>query len=104
MYRPPSMTPINVHDWVLQKEEAFRQAYELVRRDATAQQRRSNNLYNKRVHGPTHKEGENVLLHYPVVPTGKSSQLSSPWRGTYQFLKCLSDVNYEIKKLTTGKV
>ena len=54
MYRPPpSTTPIDVNDWILQKEEAFRQAYELVRRNATAQQRRRNNLYNKRVHGPT---------------------------------------------------
>ena len=36
MYRPPpSTTPIDVHDWVSQKEEAFHQAYELVRRNAT---------------------------------------------------------------------
>ena len=63
MYRPPqSTTPILVHDWISQKEEAFRQAYELVRRNATAQQRRRNSLCNKRVHGPTYKEGEHVLL------------------------------------------
>ena len=69
MYRPPpGTTPVDVNDWVLQKEEAFGQAYELVRRNATTQQRRRNNLYNKRVHGPTYKEGEYVLLHYPVVP------------------------------------
>ena len=54
MYRPPlSPTPTHVHDWVSQEEEAFRQAYELVPRNATSQQRRCNNLYNKRVHGPT---------------------------------------------------
>ena len=53
-YRPPPGTiPVDVHDWISQKEEAFRQAYELVRRNATTQQRRRNNLYNKRVHGPT---------------------------------------------------
>ena len=45
MYRYPwSTTPIDVRDWVLQKEEVFRQAYELVRRNATAQQRRRNSL------------------------------------------------------------
>ena len=81
MYRPPSTTTIDVHDWISQKEEAFRQAYELVRRNATAQQRRRNNLYNKRVHGPTYKEGELVLLHNPVVQPGKSPKLSSSWRG-----------------------
>ena len=88
----------------MSQKEALRQAYELVRRNATTQQRRRNNLYNKRVHGPTYKEGEYVLLHYPVVPVGKSPKLSSPWRGPYEILKCLNDVNYRIKVLTTGKV
>ena len=87
----------------MQKEEAFRQAYELVRRNATNQQRCRNNLYNKRVHGPTYKEGEYVLHHYPVVLVGKSPKLSSPRRGPYEILKCLNDVNYRIKELTTGK-
>ena len=88
MYRPPpSTTQIDVHDWVLQKEEAFRQAYGFVRRNATAQQRRHKSLYNKRVHGPTYKEGEHVLLHYPVVPVGKSPKLAIPWRGPYEILK-----------------
>ena len=105
MYRPPpSTTPIDAHDWVSQKEEVFRQAYELVRRNATSQQRRRNNLYNKRVHGPTYKEGDYVLLHYPVVQPGKSPKLASPWRGPYETLKCLNDVNYKIKEITTGKV
>ena len=105
MYRPPpSTTPTDVFDSVLQKEEAFRQAYELLRRNSTTQQRRRNNLYNKRVHGPTYKEGEYVLLHYPVVPLGKSPKLSSPWRGPYEIFKCLNDVNYKIKEMTTGKV
>ena len=105
MYRPPpSTTPTDVHDWVSQKEEAFRQAYELLRRNATTQQRRRNNLYNQRVHGPTYKEGEYVLLHYPVVPVRKSPKLSSPWRGPYEILKCSNDVNYRIKELTIGKV
>ena len=105
MYRPSlSKTPIDVKDWVSQKEEAFRQAYELVRRNANSQQRRRKNLYNKRVHGRTYKEGEHVLLHHPVVQPGKSPKLSGPWRGPYEILKCLNDVNYRIKELTTGKV
>ena len=103
MYRPPlSTSTIDVHHWVTQKEEAFRQAFELIRRNATAQQR--NNLYNKRVHGHTDKEGERDFLHYPVVQPGKIPKLSSPWRGPYEILKCLNDVNYKIKKLITGKV
>ena len=61
-------------------------------------------MYNKRVHGPSYKEGEHVLLHYPVLQPGKSPQLCSPWRGPYEILKCLNGVNYKMKELTTGKV
>ena len=105
IYRPPpSTTPIDVHDWVSQKEKAFRQVYELVKRNATAQQRRRNNLCNKRVHGSSYKEGEHVLLHYPVVSVGRSPNLSSPWRNLYEISKCLNDVNYKIKEHTTVKV
>ena len=65
---------------------------------------RRNNLYNKRVQGPTYNEGEYVLLHYPVVQPGKSPKLSSPWRGPYVIVKCSNDVNYKIKEMTTSKV
>ena len=71
---------------------------------ATNQQRRRNNLYNQRVHGPTYKEGEHVLLQYPVVQSGKTPKLSSPCWGPQEVFKCLNDVNYKIKELTTGKV
>ena len=105
MYRPhPSTTPIDVHDWVSQKEEAFRQAYELVRRNATTQQRRRNNLYNRRVHGPIYKEGEHVLLHYSVLQPEKSPNFSSLSRGPYEISKCLNTVNYKIKDVATGKI
>ena len=105
MYRPPpSTTPLDVRDWVLQKEEVFRQAYEFVRRNATAQQRRRNNLYNKRVHGATYKEGEHVPLNYPVAQPGKSPKLSLPWRGPYEILKCLNTVNYKSKEMTITKI
>ena len=105
MHRPPpSTTPIDDHDWVSRKKKAFRQAYELFRRNATAQQRRRNFLYNKRLHGPTYKGGEYVLLHYPIIQPGESPKLSSPWRGPYKNLKCLIYVNYQIKEVTTGKV
>ena len=105
MYRPPpGTTPTDVRDWISRKEEAFRHAYEVVRRNATTQQRRRYKLYNERVHGPTYKEGEYVLLHYPVVTVGKIPKLASPWRSPYDVLKCSNDVNYKFKELTTGKV
>ena len=69
----------------------------------TAQQRRRNALYNKRVHGPNYQEHEVVLLHCHVVKAGLSPKLASPWRGPYQIIKCLSDVNYFIEEVSTKK-
>ena len=64
MYPPPqSAEPEGLHDWVLQKYNAFLKAYEVVRRHATAQQRRRDSMYNKLVHGPTYKEGGSIPLH-----------------------------------------
>ena len=53
---------------------------------------------------PHTKRREHVLLQYPVVQPRNSPNFSSPWRGPYEILKCLNDVNYKIKELTTGKV
>ena len=104
MFSPPnSDDPTTVHDFVQNRNDAFRKAYELVRKSSTAQQRRRNALYNKRVHGPTYQEHEMVLWHYPVVKAGRSPKLASPWRGPYQIIKCLSDVNYLIEEVSTKK-
>ena len=90
MYRPPpSTTAIDVHDSVSQKEEAFRQAYELVRLNATTQQRRRNILYNKRVHGPKYKENELGSSSLPHCSTWKKSKsfqsLARPLRSFEMF-------------------
>ena len=99
MFSPPkSDEPPTVHDFVQNRTDAFRKAYKLVRKSSTAQQRRRSALYNKRVHGPTYQEHEMVLLHYPVVEAGRSAKFASLWRGPYQIIKCLSDVNYLIEK------
>ena len=44
-----------------------------------------------------------MLLHTPVVPVGQSPKFFSPWRSPYTILKCLNDVNYQIKEISTGK-
>ena len=88
----------------LAERRSFLQAYELVRRNANTQERRRNKLYNKRVHGPTYKEGEHILLHYPVVQPGKVQNFPVLGEAPHEILKCLNEVNYKIKELTTGKV
>ena len=104
MFSPPQSTePDTLHDWVLQKQNAFPKAYEFVGRNATAEHRRRNSLYNKRVHGPTHEEGEHILLHYHDVRVSKSPKLASPWRGPYQILKIKTTLTIKSRNLLQAK-
>ena len=78
MYKPPEQCePTSLNKQVLERQEAFRKAFELVRRNTTAEQLRKSALYNRKVHGPVYKEGDCVLLRYPVTPPGCSPKLYS---------------------------
>ena len=104
MYQPPEHSePSSLKKQVLERQEAIRKAFELVRRNTTAQQLRRSALYNRKVHGPVYKEGDCVLLHYPVTPPGCSPKLSSHWCGPYRIIKYLNDVNYKIEEIGIGK-
>lgn len=47
--------------------------------------------------------GAQVLLYTPVVPKGSIKKFASHWKGPFIVLNKLSDVNYRIQSLTTGK-
>ena len=99
---PESDCPTIVHELVHQRKQAFQRAFALVPEDLINNQRRRNVIYNHKVHGPTYPDGQEVLLHTPVVPVGQSVNFFSPWRGPYSILKCLNDVNYQTKEVSTG--
>ena len=104
MYPPPeNHVPTNINEYVMTQQQKFHQPFELVRRSTTAQKRRRNAHYNRKVHGPTYKEDDFVPLYYDVTVTGQIPKLSSPWRGPYRILKCINDVNYKIEELSTCK-
>ena len=100
---PESDSPSNVHEFVHQRKQIFQRAFALVLDNLNKDQRRRNNIYNHKVHGPTYRDGQEVLLPTPVVPVGRSPKFFSTWRGPYTILKCLNDVNYQIKEVSTGK-
>ena len=95
--------PSSLNKHPLERQEAIRKAFELVRRNTTAQQLRRNALYNRKVRGPVYKEGDCVLLHYPVSAPGCSAKLFSHWRSPYRINKCLNDVNNKIEEIGNGK-
>ena len=100
---PEHSEPSSLKKQVLEQKEAIRKAFELVRRNTTAQQLRRSALYNGKVHGPVYKEGNCVLPHYPVTPLNCSAKLSSHWCGPYRIIKCLNDVNYKIEEISNRK-
>ena len=77
--------------------------HELVRRNLNEKQKRRNAIYNKKVHCPTKKEGQKVLLYHPAIAVGTTSKFASPWKGPYVIEKCLNDVTFRIKEENSSK-
>ena len=93
----------DIHEFVHSKQQVFQRAFELVRRNLNEKQKRRNAIYNKKVHGPTYKEGQKVLLYYPAIAVGTTSKFASPWKGPYVIEKCLKDVTFRIKDENSSK-
>ena len=51
----------------------------------------------KKVHGPTNKKGQKVLLYHPAIAVGTTSKFASPWKGPYAIENCLNDVTFKIE-------
>ena len=74
MYLNPQEKEItDNHDFVHIKRQAFQRVFELVRRNLNEKQKLRNAIYNKKVHGLTYKEGQNVLLYHPAIVVGTTS-------------------------------
>ena len=76
---PQEITATDIHEIVHNKQQTFQRAFELVRRNLTEKQKRRIAIYNKKVHGPTYKEEQKVLLYYPAVAFGTTAKFASPW-------------------------
>jgi len=74
-------------------------AYQLVRDNTGMKQERQKDYYDKRVHGKPFSVGDQVWLHSPVVPRGKSKKLHHPWIGPWIIVKRLSDAVYRVQSL-----
>ena len=97
------MQLLNIHEFVQNKQQAFQRAFELVRRNLNEKQKRRNAIYNKKVHGPTYKKGQKVLLYHPAIAVGTTSKFASPWKRPYIIDKCLNDVTFRNKEETSSK-
>ena len=91
---PQEITITDIHEIVHNKQQAFQRAFELVRRKLNGNQKRRNAIYNKKLHGPTYKEEQKVLLYHPAITVGTTSKFASPWKGPYVIEKSLNDVTF----------
>ena len=101
--KPQENNTSDIHEIVHNKQQAFQRAFELIRRKLNTKQKRRNAIYNKKVHGPTYKEGQKVLLYHPAIAVGTTSKFASPWKSPYNIEKCLNDVTFRIKEENTTK-
>ena len=104
MYPSPNdRLPSNTNEFVSARKLAFQKAYESARSTLNQNQKRRNELYNRKVHGPFYQEGQKVLLQSPVVPVGKSPKFFCPWKGPYVIIQDINDVTYRIEDPLTNK-
>ena len=100
---PQENTTTDIHGFAHNKRQAFQRAFGLFRRNLNEKQKRRNAISNKKVRGPTYKEGQKVLLYHPAIAVGTTSKFASPWKGPYVIENCLIDVTFRIKEENSSK-
>ena len=100
---PKENTMTDIHDFAHNKQQAIQRAFELVRRNLNEKQKRRNAIYNKKIHVPSYKEKQKVLLYHPAIAVGTTSKFANPWKGPYVIERCLNDVTFRIKEENSSK-
>ena len=95
--KPPDATPAE-HASALRTN--LEDAFERVRKNTGANQQRQKAFYDRTVHGKPFAVGDDVWLHSPAVPRGRSRKLHHPWTGPWRVTKRLSDAVYRLQSCT----
>ena len=102
MYGSCPTEPVLPHQYVKTLKDTLESAYTKARKHMQATAMRSEELYNRRVHGQEYEVGDLVWLNNPVVPRGRSRKLHCPWTGPFKIIKKLSSVVYRIQDKRPG--
>ena len=81
----------DVHQFIQQKSANMQRARDTAHLHLQVSQMRRSAVYNSKTHGPRYKPGDKVWLHNSVTPKELSPKLSSPCKGPYTIVECLSD-------------
>ncbi len=77
--------------------EQLQQAYKTVRQHTLVEQTRHKVLYDRQAHGTSYHVGDEVWLHCPAVPRGRSRKLHRPWQGPFTIVKVIGSTVYRIQ-------
>ena len=86
MFPNPERPSTSVYEFVQHRRRALQRVFELVRANLNKNQNWQDALYSQRVHDALYENG-----------------LSSPWCGPYVIIRCLNDVTYQIREISTNK-
>jgi len=59
--------------------------------------------YDKNHRPKQYKEGDLVLVKFPFLEAGKSSELAPKYRGPYKITKKINELNYEIQMTLSNR-
>jgi len=93
---PREEKSIPLNKWVWELQERLETAHQMVRQNTGNEMQRQKRIHDKRTNYETFKEGDKVLVYFPVKKVGMSPRLVSFWRGPYTVIRKLSDVVYEV--------
>ena len=99
MYGREPHQPEAASEYARNLRSTLEEAHERAREHLKTAQRRQKDYYDRRVAGDEIKVGDHVYLHFPVIKSGRTKKLHSPWHGPHVVVKKISDVTYRIEEV-----
>ena len=99
MYGREPHQPEAASEYARNLRSTLEEAHERAREHLKTAQRRQKDYYDRRVAGDEIKVGDHVYLHFPVIKSGRTKKLHSPWHGPHVVVKKISDLTYRIEEV-----
>ena len=99
MYGREPHQPEAASEYARNLRSTLEEAHERAREHLKTAQRRQKDYYDRCVAGDEIKVGDHVYLHVPVIKSGQTKKLRSPWHGPHVVVEEISDVTYRIEEV-----
>ena len=99
MYGREPHQPEAASEYARNLRSTLEEAHERAREHLKTAQRRQKDYYDRCVAGDEIKVGDHVYLPVPVLQSGQTKKLHSPWHGPHVVVKKISDLTYRIEEV-----